>query len=87
MPRESNGELKRRLRREGRFNRFKFRREELKRQGVPEGEAWPIAAAEFPPLEDAGVTEPSATPPSRLSEADFATLYDDDFEPIDDASR
>ena len=70
MPRESKGELKRRLQREGRFNRFKFRREELKRQGTPEDLAWRIAATEFPPMDDVGVPKPSATPPARLAAAE-----------------
>ncbi len=47
--RESKAELTDRLRREGRWDAFKKRREELKAGGVPAREAWYQAAAEFPP--------------------------------------
>jgi len=46
--RESKAELTDRLRREGRWDAFKKRREELKAQGVPAKEAWFQAAVEFP---------------------------------------
>jgi len=49
LARESKAELTDRLRREGRFEAFKKRREELKVQGVPAKEAWSQAATEFPP--------------------------------------
>jgi len=46
--RESKAELTDRLRREGRWEDFKKRREELKAGAVPAKEAWYRAAAEFP---------------------------------------
>jgi len=49
MARESKAELMDRLRREGRWDEFKRRREELKAQGVPAKQAWYQAAVEFPP--------------------------------------
>jgi len=49
MSRESKAELTDRLRREGRFDEFKKRREKLKAEGIPANEAWYQAAAEFPP--------------------------------------
>ena len=48
MSRESKAELTDRLRREGRFDEFKKRREELKAEGIPANEAWYQAAVEFP---------------------------------------
>ncbi len=47
--RESKAELTDRLRREGRWDAFKQRREELKAGGTPAKQAWYEAAAEFPP--------------------------------------
>lgn len=47
--RESKAELTDRLRREGRWEAFKKRREELKAEGVPAKEAWWQAASEFSP--------------------------------------
>jgi len=47
--RESKAELTDRLRREGRWDAFVRRREVLKTEGVEAGEAWTMAAAEFPP--------------------------------------
>lgn len=58
---ESKGELTDRLRREGRFEAFKKRREDLKAGGTPAHEAWRLAAAEFPP--ESGNPTPPA--PSR----------------------
>jgi AraC-like DNA-binding protein len=55
--RESKAELTDRLRREGRFEAFKKRREELKTNGTPAKQAWYEAAAEVPPP----VAQPSAT--------------------------
>ena len=52
MQRESKCELTDRLRREGRFDEFKKRREELKAAGNEAKDAWFIAAAEFPPQTD-----------------------------------
>jgi hypothetical protein len=49
MHRESKNELMDRLRREGRWEAFVKRREELKAEGVPAKEAWWQAATEFPP--------------------------------------
>jgi len=46
--RESKAELTDRLRREGRFDAFKKRREELKAGGMPASDAWDAAAEEFP---------------------------------------
>ena len=50
MHRESKCELTDRLRREGRLDQFKKRREGLKAAGVPAKEAWWQAATEFPPV-------------------------------------
>ena len=47
--RESKGELTDRLRREGRWESFVRRREQLKAEGVAASDAWDLAAAEFPP--------------------------------------
>ena len=49
--RESKAELTDRLRREGKFDAFKKRREDLKAGGMAAGDAWDVAAEEFP-LED-----------------------------------
>ena len=49
MSRESKCELTDRLRREGRFDEFKKRREELKAEGIRAKYAWYQAAVEFPP--------------------------------------
>jgi hypothetical protein len=46
--RESKAELTDRLRREGRFDEFKKRREQLRVEGVPAKDAWQQAATEFP---------------------------------------
>jgi len=46
--RESKGELTDRLRREGRWDAFKKRREDLKADGMAASDAWDVAAAEFP---------------------------------------
>ena len=59
--RESKGELTDRLRREGRFDAFKKRREDLKAGGTPAGDAWRQAAAEY--LPECGNPTPQA--PSR----------------------
>jgi hypothetical protein len=74
MSRESKAELTDRLRREGRFEAFKARREELKRQGTPAGEAWPIAAEEFAPLEDRKTSDDGGSASGNLSDADTAAL-------------
>ena len=55
--RESKAELTDRLRREGRWEAFKKRREELRANGTPAKQAWYQAAAEFPPP----VAQPAAT--------------------------
>ena len=47
--RESKAELTDRLRRAGRWESFKKRREELKAGGMAASEAWDAAATEFPP--------------------------------------
>lgn len=47
--RESKAELTDRLRREGRWEAFKKRREELKAAGTPAKQSWYEAAVEFPP--------------------------------------
>ena len=47
--RESKAELTDRLRREGRWNDFVRRREQLKAEGMDASEAWGVAAEEFPP--------------------------------------
>ena len=57
--RESKAELTDRLRREGRWDEFKKRREELKAGGVPADQAWEQAATEFPPPVAAGSPSPS----------------------------
>ena len=66
MSRESKAELTDRLRREGRFDEFKKRREELKAEGIPANEAWYQAAVEFPPesprLRPAGGYSPAIEP-------------------------
>jgi len=49
MHRESKAELTDRLRREGRFEEFKQRREDLKAEGIRAKYAWYQAAVEFPP--------------------------------------
>lgn len=49
--RESKAELTDRLRREGRWEDFKRRREALKAQGMPPSDAWAVVADEFPALE------------------------------------
>lgn len=49
MYRESKAELTDRLRREGRWEDFKKRREAIKASGVRAREAWVRAAGEFPP--------------------------------------
>jgi hypothetical protein len=49
MYRESKAELTDRLRREGRFDAFKARREAMKGQGMAPKDAWRAAAEEFPP--------------------------------------
>ncbi len=59
--RESKAELTDRLRREGRLEAFKKRREELKAEGVPAKQAWYQAATEFPPP---AVTTPAQEAPS-----------------------
>ena len=50
--RESKAELTDRLRREGRWEAFKKRREELKAGGTSANQAWFEAAAEFPAAVD-----------------------------------
>ncbi|MEK6677600.1 MAG: hypothetical protein AABZ47_18345 [Planctomycetota bacterium] len=47
--RESKAELTDRLRREGRWEAFKKRREELKAGGMEAQDAWLVAREEFPP--------------------------------------
>ena len=49
--RESKAELTDRLRREGRFEAFKKRREELKVGGMAASDAWYAVAEEFPSLD------------------------------------
>jgi len=49
--RESKAELTDRLRREGKFDAFKKRREDLKAGGMAAGDAWDVAAEEFPSLD------------------------------------
>ena len=49
--RESKAELTDRLRREGRWDAFKKRREELKAGGTAAADAWGVATAEFPPAD------------------------------------
>ena len=56
--RESKSELTDRLRREGRWDAFKKRREELKAAGTPAKQAWIQAAAEFPPENPLRAIEP-----------------------------
>lgn len=56
---ESKGALADRLRREGRWDAFVRRREVLKTEGVEAGEAWTIAAAEFPPATPADAAQPN----------------------------
>jgi len=48
--RESKAELTDRLRRKGRFDEFKKRREELRAKGIPAKHAWNEAAVEFGPM-------------------------------------
>ena len=62
--RESKAELTDRLRREGRFEAFKKRREELKANGTPAKQAWYQAATEFPAAEH--VPLQSAIPAEQL---------------------
>ena len=62
--RESKAELTDRLRREGRFEAFKKRREELKANGTPAKQAWYQAATEFPATETAAMK--SAIPAEQL---------------------
>ena len=49
--RESKAELTDRLRREGCWEAFKKRREELKAGGMAASDAWDVASAEFPSLD------------------------------------
>lgn len=56
--RESKGELTTRLRREGKWESFVRRREQLKTEGVPPSEAWFQAAAEFPAENPVRAIEP-----------------------------
>ena len=56
--RESKADLTDRLRREGRWDAFMRRREQLKAEGVAAGEAWTEAAAEFPPGNASNAVEP-----------------------------
>jgi len=69
--RESKAELTDRLRREGRWDAFKQRREELKANGTPPKQAWFEAAAEFPPLTDS--TRPQAQN-HTLTKTDFRAI-------------
>ena len=69
--RESKAELTDRLRREGRFEAFKKRREELKANGTPAKQAWFEAAAELPPL--AGSIPPQAQS-HTLTKTDFRAV-------------
>ena len=62
--RESKAELTDRLRREGRFDAFKKRREELKAGGMPASDAWDVAAEEFPSLE--AKPDPGTVPKADL---------------------
>ena len=56
--RESKAELTDRLRREGRFEAFKKRREELKAGGMAASDAWDVAAGEFlPPVAQSATGE------------------------------
>ena len=54
--RESKAELTDRLRREGRWEAFKKRREELRVGGTPAKQAWFEAATEFPAVVDRSAT-------------------------------
>lgn len=67
--RESKAELMDRLRREGRWEAFVRRREELKASGTSAGDAWRMAAAEFPPPAAPASADPDGTaePPPDLS--------------------
>jgi hypothetical protein len=56
--RGSKAELTDRLRREGRWDAFKQRREQLKAEGAAAGEAWTEAAAKFPPASASNAVEP-----------------------------
>jgi len=71
MHRESKAELTDRLRREGRFEEFKKRREQLKSEGVPAKEAWWQAAAEFPPPSDPARLPTQSRP---FTKADLRTI-------------
>jgi len=86
MPRESKGELRKRLRREWRFGAFVARREELKQQGKSARDAWRIAVAEFPPLAGASVPVQRPAPLVGDFEAQGQWRHDDDPECIDDSA-
>lgn len=65
--RESKAELTDRLRREGRWEAFKGRREELKAGGMAASDAWDAAAEEFPSLD-------AKPDPETVSKADLQAL-------------
>ena len=95
MARESKAELTDRLRREGRWDEFKARREQLKTEGVPAKHAWFQAAVEFAPenesADDELVSRPDLAvlknkPPVSVLEAAqwvFEHLDTDWIEPAD----
>jgi hypothetical protein len=62
--RESKAELTDRLRREGRWDAFKKRREELKAGGTAASEVWGAAAEEFPSLD--AKPDPGTAPKADL---------------------
>jgi len=64
--RESKAELTDRLRRDGRFEAFKKRREELKANGTPAKQAWYQAATEFPPPAPVAPVERGNAPKADL---------------------
>ena len=68
--RESKAELTDRLRREGRFETFKKRREELKAEGIAASDAWDVAAAEFPPPPEQALHEQT----SAFTKNEFRTI-------------
>jgi hypothetical protein len=74
MPQESKAELTDRLRREGRWDAFVRRREELKSQNVPAEEAWHTAAEEFPPLETA--SDAGGSTCEMIPEEDAESLWE-----------
>lgn len=80
-PPSAKTKFNQRLHREGRWEQFLLRREEIKRNGVSDREAWKVAGTEFPPLDGSplefeppdsvATVAPSASKP-RKAPADFA---------------